>query len=274
MARIVNSRRPPSVWRRRRWPPPSRTGRRSSCSTIPSTRAPLCSGTRISPCWRNSAAPMTWWPCATRSGEHVVFDGARHVPLMALPGMRERTVKIGSRGQDLLLDRLEGRLRHRRRKADAEVLYKAHTVPHLHHAAANLQAAVAYGLAKDEACSRRCAPAMPAPGPPRRRLAGSGLPGCCPRGRRGSSTTTLSRSASATTWRSARRWCTRHGVASIPVQRLLSGWGGAHHRAPVLRQGGCHPGCGPRPHGGVSPGGGLNGPHPCGEPGAQPHRHP
>ncbi len=28
--------------------------------------------------------------------EHVVFDGARHRPLMALPGMRERTVKIGS----------------------------------------------------------------------------------------------------------------------------------------------------------------------------------
>ena len=31
--------------------------------------------------------------------EHVVFDGARHRPLMALPGMRERTVKIGSAGK-------------------------------------------------------------------------------------------------------------------------------------------------------------------------------
>ena len=31
--------------------------------------------------------------------EHVVFDGARHVPLMALPGMRGRTVKIGSAGK-------------------------------------------------------------------------------------------------------------------------------------------------------------------------------
>jgi aspartate/methionine/tyrosine aminotransferase len=31
--------------------------------------------------------------------EHVVFDGARHRPLMGLPGMRERTVKIGSAGK-------------------------------------------------------------------------------------------------------------------------------------------------------------------------------
>ncbi|MGN6462583.1 MAG: aminotransferase class I/II-fold pyridoxal phosphate-dependent enzyme, partial [Pseudolabrys sp.] len=31
--------------------------------------------------------------------EHVVFDGAAFTPLMALPGMRERTVKIGSAGK-------------------------------------------------------------------------------------------------------------------------------------------------------------------------------
>lgn len=31
--------------------------------------------------------------------EHIVFDGAAHVPLMALPGMRDRTVKIGSAGK-------------------------------------------------------------------------------------------------------------------------------------------------------------------------------
>ena len=31
--------------------------------------------------------------------EHVVFDGRAHRPLMALPGMRERTVKIGSAGK-------------------------------------------------------------------------------------------------------------------------------------------------------------------------------
>lgn len=31
--------------------------------------------------------------------EHVTFDGARHVPLSGMPGMRERTVKIGSAGK-------------------------------------------------------------------------------------------------------------------------------------------------------------------------------
>ena len=31
--------------------------------------------------------------------EEVVFDGARHTPLMALPGMKDRTVKIGSAGK-------------------------------------------------------------------------------------------------------------------------------------------------------------------------------
>ncbi|WP_435593536.1 pyridoxal phosphate-dependent aminotransferase [Nocardia sp. bgisy118] len=31
--------------------------------------------------------------------EHLVFDGAEHVPLAALPGMRERTVTIGSAGK-------------------------------------------------------------------------------------------------------------------------------------------------------------------------------
>ena len=31
--------------------------------------------------------------------EHVVFDGRRHLPLIAMAGMRERTVKIGSAGK-------------------------------------------------------------------------------------------------------------------------------------------------------------------------------
>ncbi len=31
--------------------------------------------------------------------EHVTFDGARHLPLLGFPGMRERTVKIGSAGK-------------------------------------------------------------------------------------------------------------------------------------------------------------------------------
>ena len=31
--------------------------------------------------------------------EHMVFDGRRHVPLLSLPGMRERTIRIGSAGK-------------------------------------------------------------------------------------------------------------------------------------------------------------------------------
>ncbi|HEV7438286.1 MAG TPA: aminotransferase [Methylobacterium sp.] len=81
--------------------------------------------------------------------EHVVFDGRRHQPLIALPGMRERTVKIGSAGKIFSLTgwkvgfvMAEARL--------MRVLAKAHqyitfTTP------PNLQEAVAYGLAKEDA---------------------------------------------------------------------------------------------------------------------------
>ena len=31
--------------------------------------------------------------------EHLIFDGARHIPLMTLPGMFERTIRIGSAGK-------------------------------------------------------------------------------------------------------------------------------------------------------------------------------
>jgi len=78
--------------------------------------------------------------------EHVMFDGRRHVPLIAMPGMRERCVKIGSAGKIFSLTGWKvgfvcaapNLLR---------VLAKAHqfitfTTP------PNLQAAVAYGLGK------------------------------------------------------------------------------------------------------------------------------
>ena len=35
--------------------------------------------------------------------EHITFDGWRHIPLMSLPGMRERTVRIGSAGKTFSL---------------------------------------------------------------------------------------------------------------------------------------------------------------------------
>ncbi|HZZ36165.1 MAG TPA: aminotransferase [Caulobacteraceae bacterium] len=77
--------------------------------------------------------------------EHVIFDGLAHRPLIALPGMRERTVKIGSAGKMFALTGWKvGFLCAA--PALTEVLAKAHqfltftTAP-------NLQAAVAWGLA-------------------------------------------------------------------------------------------------------------------------------
>jgi N-succinyldiaminopimelate aminotransferase len=80
--------------------------------------------------------------------EQVVFDGAAHRPLMALPGMRERTVKIGSAGKMFALTGWKvGFLMAA--PVLTEVLAKAHqfltftTAP-------NLQAAVAWGLANSD----------------------------------------------------------------------------------------------------------------------------
>jgi N-succinyldiaminopimelate aminotransferase len=81
--------------------------------------------------------------------EHVIFDGRQHVPLAALPGMRERTVKVGSAGKIFSLTGWKVGFVC----ADAaimKVLAKAHqyitfTTP------PNLQSAVAYGLMKDDA---------------------------------------------------------------------------------------------------------------------------
>lgn len=45
-------------------------------------------------CVRNDSIALT-----DEVWEHVVFDGRRHVPLASLPGMAERTVKVGSAGK-------------------------------------------------------------------------------------------------------------------------------------------------------------------------------
>jgi len=42
--------------------------------------------------------------------EHVIFDGREHIPLITIPGMRERTIKVGSAGKIFFADRLEDRL--------------------------------------------------------------------------------------------------------------------------------------------------------------------
>jgi len=80
--------------------------------------------------------------------EHLVFDGQRHRPLMALDGMRERTVRIGSAGKTFSLTGWKvGYVTGPAALMDP--IAKAHqwvtftTPPHL-------QKAVAYGLRKDD----------------------------------------------------------------------------------------------------------------------------
>jgi N-succinyldiaminopimelate aminotransferase len=80
--------------------------------------------------------------------EHVVFDGRRHQSVLGLPGMRERTVKIGSAGKIFNLTGWKVGFVCAAPPI-MKVLAKAHqyitfTTP------PNLQAAVAYGLGKDD----------------------------------------------------------------------------------------------------------------------------
>ena len=80
--------------------------------------------------------------------EHLTFDGARHVPLMTLPGMRERCMRIGSAGKTFSLTGWKVGYVTAPAALAANVA-KAHqnltftTAP-------NLQRAVAVGLAKDD----------------------------------------------------------------------------------------------------------------------------
>ena len=81
--------------------------------------------------------------------EHLIFDGDRHIPLMTLPGMRDRTMRIGSAGKTFSLTGWKvGYVTAS--AALTPLVQKAHqnltftTAP-------NLQRAVAVGLAKDDA---------------------------------------------------------------------------------------------------------------------------
>jgi len=80
--------------------------------------------------------------------EHLTFDGAPHIPIMTLPGMAQRSVRIGSAGKSFSLTGWKvGYITAPEQLA--EIIAKAHqfltftTAP-------NLQKAVAYGLAKDD----------------------------------------------------------------------------------------------------------------------------
>lgn len=81
--------------------------------------------------------------------EHVVFDGRPHIPMISLPGMRERTVKIGSAGKIFSLTGWKVGLVCAAPPLISAIA-KAHqfltfTTP------PNLQSAVAYGLGKEAA---------------------------------------------------------------------------------------------------------------------------
>ena len=81
--------------------------------------------------------------------EHLLFDGRAHLPLGALPGMAERTVKIGSAGKIFSLTGWKVGWAVAAPELAAQVA-RAHqfmtfTTP------PNLQAAAAYGLGKEDA---------------------------------------------------------------------------------------------------------------------------
>jgi len=92
--------------------------------------------------------------------EHLVFNGARHQPIATLPGMRERTLRIGSAGKSFSLTGWKvGYVSGPRELVG--VVAKVHqflnfTTP------PNLQRAVAYALARDDAYYASLASALAA----------------------------------------------------------------------------------------------------------------
>ncbi|MGE0566064.1 MAG: aminotransferase, partial [Pseudolabrys sp.] len=101
--------------------------------------------------------------------EHIIFDGRPHVPLMTLPGMRDRTIRIGSAGKTFSLTGwkvgyLTGAPGVLGPAARVHQFLTFTTPP-------TLQRATAYGLGKDDAYFRGLAGGMQA----QRDRLGSGL---------------------------------------------------------------------------------------------------
>jgi len=81
--------------------------------------------------------------------EHILFDGRRHIPMMTLPGMRERCIRIGSAGKTFSLTGWKvGYVTAAPRLLDP--VTKAHQFTTFTTPPA-FQKAVAYGLGKDDA---------------------------------------------------------------------------------------------------------------------------
>ncbi len=90
--------------------------------------------------------------------EHIIFDGRPHVPLMTLPNMRERTLRIGSAGKTFSLTGWKvgyvSGPAHLIQPAAKCHQYVTFTTP------PNLQRATAFGLAKDDTYFRDLAGGM------------------------------------------------------------------------------------------------------------------
>jgi N-succinyldiaminopimelate aminotransferase len=84
--------------------------------------------------------------------EHILFDGREHVPLMTLPGMRERCVRIGSAGKTFSVTGWKvGYVTAC--PALLQPISRCHQFL-VFTTAPNLQAAVAYGLSKEDSYFR------------------------------------------------------------------------------------------------------------------------
>ena len=85
--------------------------------------------------------------------EHLVYDGQQHIPLMTLPGMRERCVRVSSAGKTFSMTGWKVGY-----SVGASDLITAAAKAHqflTFTIAPNLQKAVAYGLAKENSYFRK-----------------------------------------------------------------------------------------------------------------------
>ena len=127
--------------------------------------------------------------------EHVIFDGREHIPLITIPGMRDRTIKVGSAGKIFSLTGWKIGF-----VCAAPPLLRVAAKVHqflTFTTAPNLQAAVAYGLGKPAEYFHRHAQGSGAqPRPPDARDWRASAFRCCSRRARISSPSICRRSVS------------------------------------------------------------------------------
>ncbi len=147
--------------------------------------------------------------------EHLVFDGAAHVPVATLPGMADRTITISSGGKTFSATGLEGRLA----VGPEEAVTAARTVKQFltYVASGPFQPAVAVALGLGDEVYAGAGHV--AAGQARPAVRGAARPGCRCRGPRGptSSSPMRRRSGRATELEFCRRLPELAGVVGVPV---------------------------------------------------------